>query len=374
MIRNFIPNLIIISVILHSVLSDKGWNRGDVESPPRHRNKYSPPQAESYASIPVAVVYEDNSSLGEKSLEDELKETRNTENSEKNSQLMTDDIYVSFSKNNKDLNDKNIDSKGAKDTKITNKGKNVEIITWKDTDDILTTIPVSIEDNRNTQTEPVTRRSENDNISKDNEKVMHKTNITHDKHLDNPHSSLTNDEKRRNNLKLVSSYPTKEIHIPVAVIYDTDTDTIRTKKRPDLVTSSTTKKPKIGKQRRQQQKGFVLRASTVNEDKDETISSGNSKPKERYDASVLSKQTDKNKEQLSVAAKVEKTPVTSQNEPTSDTTQKIKIRSRTRKESAKSTIETSTQNEKKTRERDPVVPIVESKSNIYSQTGEFRYR
>lgn len=60
MIRNIITNSIFLSLILHSVISDKPWNKEDVESSPRYRNRYNGPTPETYAAIPVAVVYEDN--------------------------------------------------------------------------------------------------------------------------------------------------------------------------------------------------------------------------------------------------------------------------------------------------------------------------
>lgn len=313
--------------------------------------------------------------------------TGKTESTVNNPELnnIDDDIFIPFSRNIKDLKDEKVETisernTDTKDKKIIIKDKNIEITTRKGTDDISTNYSLSFKDNKDTKADAVISTSVKDSISKVNTNVMHKTDATNEKQSDNTHSRPKIDENSRRNMKLVSHYYEREIHIPVAVIYDTDIDMIKIKKNQDFVTSSTTEQTltftpsriMVGKQRKQQ-KGFILRASSVSEDKVETTTPRKPQPQEKHEE-VQSEMKAQSKEQISVVPEMDQIFVTTQNAQTSDTSQKVEFTTRTSKESAKSTTETAVQTEKKKRVRDPVVPIVESESNIFSQTGEFRYR
>lgn len=383
MIRNIITITIFISFILHSVNSDKTWDRVDVEKAPRHRDKYNRPADEIYAAIPVAVVYEDKDKRDEKSFEQEGTRTGKTENSVKDPNVndFKDEVVDTTSKTESSIN--------INYTKIMNKDKNVEITTMKDTDDIFINFSVHKKGHKITKAAEVTNESESD--SKDHENMMDakvKTNTIDEKLSDHTSSSSTTEKSRRKNIKLLP--PTQEVLIPVAVIYDTEADPISNKKDQIIAKSSTIQVPTtstpgtgIGRDNKQRkhQRGSI-RASSINVDKTETTTSREPKPQEKHDE-IQSENKIQSKGRISVVPKMEQISVTRpkehtsvipQNKHISVTSQKAEFISKTAEESVKSTNNNNTKTGKRRRERDPVVPIIESNNQIYSQTGEFRYR
>lgn len=358
MIRHIITITIIVSFLHHSVTSVKAWDRLDVERAPRHRHKYNQPTDEMYEAIPVAVVYEDKDIRTVKSLNSEHTGAYTTESSVKDPNLKdTDNILVQFSRNAKNFKDDVIDTTSKpesnidiKVTEIINKDKNIEITTVKDSDDYFINFSVNI-----TEADQVTSKYEIDYFSKDHENVMD-TKVNKDSRNEKLANSRTIDENHRKNIKLVSHYSTKEIHIPVAVIYDTDADPVRTNKDQFSATSSTiqvppTSTPKTGinkVNKRRQQKGFILRASSLNKESVETTTTRSPKSSEQHEEIQFENKI-KNREQTSVVSKMEQIPVKLQNENSSNSV-------------------------KKRRQRDPVVPIIETNNEIYSHSGVFRYR
>lgn len=377
MIRHIITITIIISFVYHSVTGVKAWDRADVERAPRYRHKYNRPVDEIYEAIPVAVVYEDRYVSDEKSLKNEP--TTDTNESSVKDQNLTDNdnISVTFSRNAKVFKDEVVGTTSISessidiyDTEIMNKDKNIEIITTKNTDDIFNNFSVTL-----TEADEVTRKYENENFSKDHKHMMDTVLNKHSANenlANNPLSTSGNDEYRRQNIQLFSKYSTKEIHIPVVLIYDTDADALKNGKDQILAPSPTTQIPttstrktalnRVNKQK--QQKGFILRALNINKEEVETTTSHKPKTQKRQEEVQVENKIE-NKDHISVASKMKQISVTPQ---------KIDLRSRTTEESVKSTNENSTKSGKKRRERDPVVPIIESNNQIYSHTGAFRFR
>lgn len=369
MIKNIITITIFINFVLHSVNSDKAWDRVDVERAPRHRYKYNRPVDETYASIPVAVVYEDGSSSGiseENSFKKEQTGTGKTESGVKDPNLKDSNINEPFSRNAKDFKDgvvnttsESVSNIDINVIKILNIDKNIEITTIKNTDDILINFSLNTKDEKDTKAVQVTNKFENEHFSKDHEHMVNtkvKSNTTNEKLADDAHSSPKNDKSSRENIKLLPHYNAKEIHIPVAVIYETEADPISpTTQVPTTITRIDRDKEKI-----------------------ETTTSRKRKPHKHKEI----QHENKFQRNAAVVPKVQQTSVIPQTEPTvaphdeqiSVTTKKVEFRSRTAENSVKLTNENNTKNGKKRRERDPVVPIIESKNQIYSQTGEFRYR
>lgn len=387
MIRNIIIITIHISFVLRSVISDDAWDRVDIERAPKHRYKYNRPVDEVYDIIPVAVVYEDKDERREsveKSLHDEHKGTNKTNN---NVNLKhTERNPVSFIKNIKDevVNTTskfktNID---INETKVIKKD-NIEITTMKDTDDIFINISLNAQGHKNTKADEVSIISARDKFLKDYgimTDTKNKTDTPNTKLADYAHSSPTKDK----NIKFMSHYSTKEIHIPVAVVYD-DEDLIRNNKefffatRTTQVPTTFTPRTKTDKekQRRQQQKGITLKVLGINDDEFETTSSHKPMPQEKNEEVELQSKDLTSlllqMEKMSFIPQKEHTSLTPQNEQKIDNSQK-EFKSGTIGKLFESANKNSTKTEKKRRERDPVVPIIKSKSEIYSQTGEFRYR
>lgn len=383
MIRNIIKITIYISFVLRSVISDGAWDRVDIERAPKHRYKYNRPVDEVYDVIPVAVVYEDKDIRVEKSLHDEHKGTNKTNN---NVNLKhTDRIPVSFIKN---IKDEGVDTTSKfktnidiNETKVINKD-NIEITTMKDTDDIFINISLNAQGHKNTKADEVSIKSASDKFLKDY-RIMtdtkNKTDTANIKLADYAHSSPTKDK----NIKLMSHYSTKEIHIPVAVVYD-DEDLIGNNKgiffptRATQVPTTFTPRTKTDKEKqRQQQKGITLKVLSVNDDEFETISSRKPMPEEKNEEVELQSKDLTSlllqMEKMSFIPQKEHTSLAPQNEQKIDNSQK-EFKSGTIGKLFESANKNSTKTEKKRRERDPVVPIIKSKSEIYSQTGEFRYR
>lgn len=387
MIRNIIIITIFISFVLRSVISDKARDRVDVERAPRHRYRYNQPVDEIYASIPVAVVYEDKDTRDEKSLKNEHIGTSKSEISVKDPNLKnTDNTFMPLATNVKDEVDDTVGkSKSNLDTKTSNEDKNTEITTMKDTDDIFINFSVSTKAHNVTKTDEVTGKSASDNLLKNHEITMAtigKIDTTTENLKGHARLSPTIDT----NSKFLSPYSTKEIHIPVAIIYDTDSDPINNNNDKNFATSPaqvpTTSTPRTGKYKNNkqslQQNGFVLRASGFNEHKVETTSSRKRQEKNEEVQFENKFQTEEQTVLPKIGKKIstpirEHKSVIPQNEQRSVSSQK-KFKSRMAGESVDSTNKNSTKTEKKRRERDPVVPIVKSKNEIFSQTGVFRYR
>lgn len=386
MIRHIIIITIFISFVLHSVTSDKTRDRVDVERTPRHRYKYNQPVDEIYASIPVAVVYEDKDIREEKSLKNDHTGTSKSEIRVKDPNLKhIGNTFMPFATNIKvEVDDTISKSKSNVHTKIIKEDQNTEITTMKDTDDIFVKFIENIKAHRVTKTDKDTSQSARDKLLKDDEITMNTT----DK-IDTTTENLEDHARLSPAIDTTSKFLfpySKEIHIPVAVIYDTDSDPIRNNNDQIFATSPTqvpitftprTEKDKNNKQSLQQN-GSILRASSFKDDKVVTTSS---RKRQEKNEEVQFENKFQTTEQT-VLAKMEKkfgTPqrehmsVIPQNEQKSVSSQK-KSKSITAGGSVDSTNKNSTKSEKKRRERDPVVPIVESKNEIFSQTGEFRYR
>lgn len=400
MISNIITIAIFTSFVLRSVTSDKAWDMVDIERAPRHRYKYNQPVDEIYASIPVAVIYDDKDIRDEKSLKNKHTGTDQTESSVKDPNVKDiDDIFVPFSRNVKDFKDEVVDTTSKSesnidlnDPKIIHKDKNMEITKMNGTNDIFINVSATVKGHTVTRADQVTSKFESDNFSKDHENIKNTevtTETTNEMLVEYTPSGPTVSSK---NIKLLSHHSTKEIHIPVAIIYDTEAEPFKNNKNQIFVTSPTTPLPTTytprtgidrNNKQRKQQKGFILRASSFNEEKVETTTSRKTKPQENPEGVQFENRSQSNVGQTSVVVKVGQTSVNPQKDHTSVipqteqksiTSRKVEVKSRTAEESVKSTNENSTKTGKKRRERDPVVPIIESKNEIDSQTGEFHYR